>query len=82
VKAGERGFRGSDIRQMLCYCALNFASKKYEIEDLCLVNPRSGRYITATVEYLCMRVASRSAAEVLADIVEYVSEPPGRYATG
>ncbi len=31
VKAGDRAFRSIDLRQVLIYCALNFASKKYDI---------------------------------------------------
>ena len=79
VKAGERTFRGSDIRQLLCYCALNFASKSYDITSICLVNPRSGRYISAPLEEVVQRLAGRPAVEVLAEVVEYVSEPQGQY---
>lgn len=81
VKAGERGFRSIDLRQVLCYCALDFAAKSYDIRDVCLVNPRSGRYVSETLERLCQRTAGRTAVEVLGDIVEYVSEPPGRYSS-
>ena len=82
VKAGERGFRSIDLRQVLCDLGLNFAAKFYDIRDVCLVNPRSGRYVSETVERLCQRTAGRPAVEVLGDIVEYISEPPGRYASG
>jgi hypothetical protein len=82
VKAGERSFRSADVRQLLCYCGLNFASKPYEIVDVCLVNPRTGRYVSENLERMCQRLSGRPATEVLADIVEYVSEPPGRYVTG
>lgn len=80
IKAGDRPFRSSDIRQLLCYCALNFASKDYEIADVCLVNPRLGRYITESVETLCLRMSGRPAVEVLSDVIQYVTEPAGRYA--
>lgn len=81
VKGGARSFRSADIRQLLCYCALNFASKSYDIVEVCLVNPRSGRYVTEAVEAICRRLAGRPAAAVLSDIVAYVSDPPDRYAT-
>lgn len=79
VKSGERGFRSADIRQVLCYCALNFASKEYEISKVCLLNPRSGKYISESLEKICYRLSGRSATEVLSEIVEYISEPFGRY---
>src|SRR5262249_39484161 len=44
VKAGQRGFRSIDLRQMLVYCALNFAAKTYDISTVCLVNPRTGTF--------------------------------------
>jgi hypothetical protein len=78
IKAGDRSFRSVDLRQLLCYSALNFAAKSYSILDVCLVNPRSGRYISESLEDVCRRSAGRPAAEVLADIVEYVSEPASR----
>lgn len=82
VKGGERGFRSIDLRQILCYCALNFAAKSYDIRSVCLVNPRSGRYVSETLERLCQRTAGRPAVEALGDIVEYISEPTVRYANG
>ena len=82
VKAGERNFRSVDLRQLICYCALNFAAKAYDIRDVCLVNPRSGKYVSETLERLCQRTAGRAAVEVLGEMVEYVSEPPGRYGGG
>lgn len=45
VKSGQRGFRSTDLRQVLAYCALNFAAKNYDISHVCLVNPRVGTYL-------------------------------------
>ncbi len=82
VKAGERQFRGADIRQLLCYCALNFSIKKYDIKTVCLVNPRSGIYLEDDLETLCMTTAGMTAAVVLSEIVNYIAEPFSRYRTG
>jgi hypothetical protein len=79
VKAGDRRFRSIDLRQLLCYCALNFASKSYDIERVCLLNPRRGLYYAETVENLCHRLSARSAVDVLSEIVEYVSTAYGQY---
>jgi hypothetical protein len=82
IKAGERQFRGIDIRQVLCYCALGFSAKVYDIDNFCLVNPRFGTYFEDTLENLCWRTAGMSAAAVLGEIVNYVSEPLSRYSAG
>jgi hypothetical protein len=77
VKAGDRLFRGIDLRQLLCYCALNFSAKSYEIDSICLLNPRSGTYFIDDLEHLCRQTAGTSATNVLGEIVGYVSEPFG-----
>ncbi len=45
VKAGERPFRLADIRQVLCYCALDFSAKTYGINEVSVINPRLGTFI-------------------------------------
>ena len=82
VKAGERQFRGTDLRQLLCYCALSFSAKTYDIETVCLINPRFGTFFQDDIETLCQKVAGLSAAEVLGEIVNYIAEPFSRYTTG
>lgn len=79
VKAGDRAFRGIDLRQMMCYPALNFASKQREIHSLCLVNPRHGTYFYASLNDVCHGLAGKSSVELLSSIVDYVSEPMERY---
>jgi len=79
VKAGDRLFRGVDLRQLLVYCALNFAAKTGDIATLCLVNPRLGILFQESIEKVCQETSGRSAAEVLGEIVEYISEPEDRY---
>lgn len=80
IKAGERHFRITDLRQLLCYCALSFSAKSRKIEKICLVNPRFGTFIEEDLELLCLRTAGIDAARLLSEIVEYMSEPVGRYA--
>ena len=82
VKAGDRNFRSIDLRQVLAYCALNFASKTYEILRMCLVNPRLGVFLEESLERVCSELAGRPATDVLGDIVQFVSEPGDQYATG
>jgi hypothetical protein len=82
IKAGERQFRGTDVRQLLCYCSLSVSAKVYDITTICLINPRSGTYFQDSLETLCQKTAGMSAADVLGEIVNYVSEPFSRYRTG
>lgn len=79
IKAGERLFGVSDLRQVLCYAALATAAQSHEINSICLVNPRSGVALRDSIEMLCQKVSGVSAAEVLGEIVSYISEPMGRY---
>jgi hypothetical protein len=79
VKAGERQFRISDVRQLLCYCALDFSAKVYGIKTISLVNPRFGVFIEEDIEVLCQKVGGTSSADVLGEIVDYISEPMSRY---
>ena len=79
IKAGERQFRSADVRQLLCYCALGSSAKLYEIDSVCLLNPRFGTFFRDDLETLCQRTAGMSAADVLGEIVNYVSEPLSRY---
>lgn len=79
VKAGERLFRSIDLRQILIYAALDFAAKTFGIVNVCLVNPRIGVFWHEPLEHLCQNLAGRHAPEVLGDIVDYMSEPSGRY---
>lgn len=77
VKAGERRFRSIDLHQLLTYCALNFVAKSYDITNLGLVNPRWGTFIILDLDDLCTDCAGTSTADVLDEIVNYISEPLG-----
>ena len=73
VKCGQSRVRGKDLKQVLCYLALNYASRMYSIEEVAVLNPRRGIVLRSTVESLCRNIAGTSAAELLGDIVAYVS---------
>jgi hypothetical protein len=82
VKAGERRFRSIDVRQVLIYCALNAASKAYDLSRVCFVNPRLGLFFEESIESLCSDAAGRPAMDVLNEIIQFVSEERDRYTTG
>lgn len=77
VKAGERHFRSVDIHQLLVYCAQNFATKAVSISRIGLINPRVGVFATFDLDELCNECAGGPAADVMHEILQYVSEPLG-----
>ena len=79
IKAGQRHFRISDIRQLLCYCALDFSSKLFDIDKVALINPREGTVILENLDVLCRKISGTTTADVLEEIVNYMSEPISRY---
>jgi hypothetical protein len=79
VKAGERHFRLADIRQILCYCALDFSSKRYGIQEVVLINPRTGTLIREDLNSLCRKISGTGSADVLSEIISYISEPFSHY---
>lgn len=79
VKNVERGFRLADIRQVLVYCALNFASRQYAIETVALLNARAGVFYRIPLNSLCVASAGVAADILLGDICAYaMTERPSQ----
>jgi hypothetical protein len=73
VKAGDRQFRVTDIRQIITYLALNFSSQQYQLANIVLVNPRTGKEYECTVETLIESCSGRKPVDVFSDIIDFVS---------
>ena len=73
VKAGNRDFRAIDLRQLVTYTTLNFASKQYAISKLGLFNPRTGKSFDIDLDVFCYEVSGRTASELLPLIAYAVS---------
>ena len=73
VKAGDRHFRITDIRQIITYLSLNHISKQYSIENVALVNPRKGLSFETTVEILIVDCSRRKPVDVFGDIIDFLS---------
>ncbi len=71
VKNVERRFRIADVRQLLCYCALNSASHEHAIESVGLVNARSGRLYRISLNALCLASSGEPAVALLSEIIGY-----------
>lgn len=78
IKAGNSPFKGHDFRQLLVYAALNFASKMFDIDSICLVNPRRGLLFQDTLSNVSEATAGLDAGELLAEITAYITEPVWR----
>jgi hypothetical protein len=73
VKAGDRGFRVSDLRQLLVYAALAYASDQLSFHRIGLFNPRTGLAWTRTLDEVCRAVSGLLANDVLPRIVQYLT---------
>jgi hypothetical protein len=73
IKNVERDFRAVDVRQLLTYCALNYAEESYKIDAIGLLNARSGTFFRINIESLCRGMAGAPSGEVLSEIVQFLS---------
>jgi hypothetical protein len=73
VKAGDRSFRVTDMRQILTYCAMDFTTGKYGIKDVVLLNPRRGTYFCTSVDQLVKESSGSSPVDFFSNVVEFLS---------
>lgn len=73
VKTVERLFRSSDIRQVLIYAALNFASRQFNVDKIALVNPRRGQFCELDLEIVCSEISGLTSEELFANIIDAIS---------
>jgi len=74
IKAGERGFQTSDIKQVITYCALNWLSEKsLNIERIEIYNPRQGILWESDLSDLVLSVSSLPLEDLFEQIGNYLS---------
>jgi hypothetical protein len=73
IKAGDRAFRSTDIKQLLVYCALNSSYEQFQIRQVGCANPRRGTFFSIDLNMLSLELASKPAAELLFEIVYFIS---------
>lgn len=69
IKAGDRGFRVSDIKQLLIYSSLAFSKGELNFSKVGLFNPRNGYYWERTLDRLCVELSGMRESDVLSNIV-------------
>lgn len=72
VKAGDRGFRVSDLRQLLVYSALAYASSESNFTRIGLFNPRTGMAWSKSLDEVCMSISGLRANDVLPKLVDHM----------
>jgi hypothetical protein len=73
VKAGDRTFRLTDLRQVLTYCCLDFASKKYGLREVLLINPRRGLFYKTSINNLITECSGTTAVDFFSNMIEFIS---------
>lgn len=76
VKAGDRSFRLTDLRQILVYCALAFAARAYQLDAIVMINPRRGVYYEASVEELSVECSGAKPVDLFSEIITFVTSEP------
>ena len=73
MKAGDRHFRITDLRQIIIYLALNFYSQQYQLAKVALVNPRTGKNFECSIDILIESCSGRKSVDVFSDVIDFVS---------
>ncbi|MFO0403476.1 MAG: hypothetical protein ACK52P_17520 [Alphaproteobacteria bacterium] len=64
IKAVDRSFKGTDIKQLMTYCALNHASRQFDIQDIAIFNPRQGIWFQLNLDNIAREISGQSAQEL------------------
>lgn len=73
IKAGDRAFRLSDLRQLLTYAALAYANGKLTFSDVGLFNPRTGVAWRRSLFDVCQSVSGLHPNDTLSALAEQFS---------
>ena len=72
VKAGDRNFKGTDIRQILTYVCLNYISTGRLFEEVVLVNPRRSVFFKASTEDLSYSISGLTIRDFIQRVQEFL----------
>ncbi|MDC8770126.1 hypothetical protein [Roseateles albus] len=75
VKAGDRTFRITDLRQLLIYSALEYSAGKLSFSKIGLLNPRTGDFWVRELDVVCRAVSGRRASDVFEAIIDSLTQP-------
>jgi hypothetical protein len=69
IKAVDRPFKGTDIKQLVTYCALNHASKQFDIQNIAIFNPRQSVWFELRLEAVARDISGQSSQELCERVV-------------
>jgi hypothetical protein len=69
IKAGDRAFRITDLRQLLVYSALAYSAGELNFSRIGLFNPRTGSAWARSLDQVCSAIAGVKAADALSSLV-------------
>ncbi|MGN5109824.1 hypothetical protein ACTG18_16695 [Aeromonas hydrophila] len=75
IKAGDRDFRVSDLKQILIYCALDFSHKDSKIKNIGLLNPRLGIYVTFPLTDAIEIASGQNTVDCFTQFINIFSTP-------
>lgn len=70
VKAGDRAFRLVDLKQLLTYSTLAFASGRLSFTHIGLFNPRRGVAWSQSLETVCLTISGQKMNDMFSALVE------------
>lgn len=73
IKAGDRPFRVTDLRQLLIYSALAYARRTMNFNSIGLFNPRTGVTWVRSLDQVCLDISGTRANDMLPALVEQFS---------
>lgn len=73
VKAGDRAFRILDLRQLLTYSALAYASDSLTFSRIGLFNPRTGVAWSKSLDEVCQSIAGLKPNDTLSTLADHFS---------
>lgn len=73
IKAGDRNFRSTDIKQVLVYAALNSVKQDRQITNVVLLNPRRGVFYRTSLHALCVESSAQGSSAILGQIINFIS---------
>lgn len=74
LKCVDRNFRGSDLRQLLVYCALDFSQHGSRLEKVGLINPRRGTVVCLDIGLLCKFISGKGPHDFFSVLIDKFCE--------
>lgn len=75
IKAGEREFRVSDLKQLLVYATLNFSEHDETIKYIALMNPRRGDFVKLGIKESVEIASGKAAADAFYELINFFDNP-------